>query len=110
MRDVARGQRTIDRGLIFGSLSSPQRQMRIAAEQHGFAHALRKEVVFALRHDTDEPSELLTWPRMRRPIGNRGLPSVRLHGAERHTDERSLAAAVGSEHRVEFSGDRKSTR
>jgi len=37
--------------MICGALAAPEREMGIAAEQHRFAHALRKEVVLALGDD-----------------------------------------------------------
>ena len=46
--------------MIFGPLGTPERQMRVAAEEHRLADALREEIVFALRDDAYDSSQLLS--------------------------------------------------
>src|SRR6266516_3679207 len=40
--------------MVLRALAAPDREVRITAEQHRLAHALRKQVVLALRHHADD--------------------------------------------------------
>src|SRR4051812_29449148 len=77
--------------------------MRVAAEQHGLAHALREEIVFALRHDAYKPGEILARPVTGGTTLNQGLTFERSQRSERNADQRRLAAAVRAEDGVELS-------
>src|SRR5437762_10928597 len=59
---VAGRERAVHGGMVCRALATPEREMRIAAEQDGFAHALRKEVVFPLRNHAHELGEILAQP------------------------------------------------
>ncbi len=62
MLGIAGRERAIHGGVILRALAAPEREVGIAAEEHSLAHALRKEVVFALRHDSDDACEILARP------------------------------------------------
>src|SRR5712691_733409 len=78
--------------------------MRIAAEQDCFAHALRKEVVLALRYDANEARERLARPGRRRTAIHVGTSHERRYGPERDSHECGLAAAVRAKDGVELPG------
>src|SRR6185436_19484856 len=101
---VTRGQGALHRGMILGTLAAPHREMRIAAEQHGLADPLRKEVVFALRDHADDPGELLATPLVCRLFTDRGGPGAGSQGAEGDANERRLPASVRTEHGDETAG------
>src|SRR5438874_12521352 len=89
-----------DGGMIFRPLSAPQREVGIAAEQYGFAHALGKEVVFALRYHSHQPCQLLPWPARGGAAVDIGVTFERCKRPERNAHERRLATPIRSDHCV----------
>src|SRR5207253_2966183 len=76
-------------------------EVRVATEQHRFPHALREQVVLALRQDADHARQVAARPTTRRPLEDLDRARGRLHHAERRAHQRRLATAVGPEHGVE---------
>src|SRR2546422_11759678 len=101
MLRVACRERTHDGCMIFRPLTTLQRETCVPAEQYGFADALRKEVVFTLRHDSHQPCERLPWPARGGASIDVGATGERRERTERDAHERRLAAAVRSDHSVE---------
>src|SRR5438105_14951264 len=89
-----------DGAMIFRPLSAPQREVGIAAKQYGFAHALGKEVVFALRYHSHQPRQLLPRPASGGATVDAGVTFERCERPEREAHERRLPAPVWAAHSV----------
>src|SRR3989442_962634 len=76
--------------------------MRVAAEEHRFADALRKEVVLTLRDDAHQARQILPRPHRCRTASNAGTAHEGRQRTQGESHERGFAAPIGAKHRVEF--------
>src|SRR6267143_4157877 len=107
MARVALRQRPVHRLVIGRALSAEHREMRVAAEQDGFAHALGEYRLLPLWHDADEAGELAPAPGRRRPPGHQRAARRWRQRAQRHAQQRCLAATVRAQHGDQVSAPRR---
>src|SRR6266567_2348225 len=104
VRRVACGERAVDSRPVCRTHAAEQREVWVATQQHRLAHALWEQVVLALGKHAHQARQGAPRPGVRRASQDLDLTGDERHEAEGRAHQRRLAAAVGSEHRVQLAG------